>query len=71
MTRPRDTAAQCARLPLRCHRLTLKRFRFPVPPDVPLHRAVFVLCAIAGTAFAEEPAETLGTVIGIDLGTTY
>ena len=33
--------------------------------------AVFVLCAIAGTAFAEEPAENLGTVIGIDLGTTY
>jgi heat shock protein 5 len=30
-----------------------------------------VLCAIAGTAFAEEPAENLGTVIGIDLGTTY
>ena len=30
-----------------------------------------MLCAIAGTAFAEEPAENLGTVIGIDLGTTY
>ena len=32
--------------------------------------AVFVICAIAGSAFAEEQ-EQLGTVIGIDLGTTY
>merc|ERR1712216_399319 len=33
--------------------------------------AIFVLCAIAGSAVAEDPSENLGTVIGIDLGTTY
>jgi len=33
--------------------------------------AVFVLCAIVGSAFAAEEQEQLGTVIGIDLGTTY
>jgi len=30
-----------------------------------------VLCAIVGSAFAAEEQEQLGTVIGIDLGTTY
>jgi len=35
-------------------------------------RAVFVTVALLGSAFADEPAaEQLGTVIGIDLGTTY
>lgn len=39
------------------------------PFDSPF--AVFVTVALLGSAFAEEPTESLGTVIGIDLGTTY
>mgnify|MGYP006106630393 FL=1 len=41
------------------------------PPPPPLPAPVFVLCAIVGSAFAAEEQEQLGTVIGIDLGTTY
>jgi len=32
---------------------------------------VFLAAALLGSAFAEEATENLGTVIGIDLGTTY
>jgi hypothetical protein len=62
-----------------------KRFLFlsPIPldrsrltrlfpsPSLSLSLTVFVAVALLGSAFAEEATETLGTVIGIDLGTTY
>ena len=50
---------------------TRPEFRIPLThPAHPILSTVFVICAIAGSAFAEEQ-EQLGTVIGIDLGTTY
>jgi heat shock protein 5 len=53
--------------------------QFSDPPFLPLPpqtaRAALALCAALAVAPAagkeEEPAEKLGTVIGIDLGTTY
>merc|ERR1712216_566005 len=59
--------ARTYRTPLSYHRREIIMIRTTLLRSL----AVFVLCAIAGTAFAEEPAENLGTVIGIDLGTTY
>ena len=42
-----------------------------IPFLQPPSPAVFIAVALIGSSWAEESAEQLGTVIGIDLGTTY
>ena len=45
--------------------------QLPCRAPQPQINSVFIAIALCGVAFAEESAENLGTVIGIDLGTTY